>query len=299
LLTGGIKDLFDPDAKIYNRALELLERGDYEEAKAIFEDLGDYKDSKEHLSKFYYMPTSFEYSLPGKKSTNDITYNSMNLPASEITIREDVYACAEFVYDDNGNIIKQIMINKTAETVSEYEYIYDGNGKRIAANFSAADGSRASHAFAYDNEGRLIEENYEDDAYAYNRKITYDQNGNIIKEEYIIDGVTSVYSIDVTLDDAGRVAKEVCTYPDGSLESLEYTYDKNGNCVKKVFTDYDGEKATYDYIYDIYGNVTAEIFTNPDGSIYYIKTKYVLMYVPTGITEGTELFFIDYWATRL
>ena len=35
----------DPNDKDYSEALSLIEQGKYEEAKAFFEKLGDYKDS--------------------------------------------------------------------------------------------------------------------------------------------------------------------------------------------------------------------------------------------------------------
>ena len=40
------------DYLAYTKAVSLLEDGKYEEAKTIFEELGDYKDSQKEIEKF-------------------------------------------------------------------------------------------------------------------------------------------------------------------------------------------------------------------------------------------------------
>ena len=62
---------------------------------------------------------------------------------------------------------------------------------------------------------------------------------------------------------------------------------------------YDGNQTTYDLTYDEHGNVIKEVFTDVDGTTNYVKTEYKLMYIPTGITEGTYAFFVDFWGDRL
>jgi hypothetical protein len=164
-ISNSIQDL-TPEGQAYNKALELIENGKYEEAKIVFEQLGDYRDSEDYLSKFYYMPISFEYDLVGKKGTNPVTYNSMNLPSAETTKREDVDAVASFEYDENGNIIKQIMTNYTAETVDFFDYIYDSgdvsdghggilNGKQDAMTYFGDDEEMYHQPFSQ-GEDRLV-----------------------------------------------------------------------------------------------------------------------------------------------
>jgi YD repeat-containing protein len=94
------------------------------------------------------------------------------------------------------------------------------------------------------------------------------------------------------------IIKEVCTYEDGSEESLEYSYDTNGNCARIVYTDAYGENF-YDYTYDEHGNVVKEVFTDSDGNVQYVNTKYELLYIPCGITDGTDYFFRGLWKDRL
>ena len=240
----------DPKAAEYENALVLLANCDYVGAKAAFEALGHYKDAKEYLSKFYYMPISFEYDLIDKKGTNDVAYNSLNLPISETTIRSDVQAVSKFVYDDKGNIIEQITIKNTEADpeISRYVYTYDIDGYLASANYTGYDGYVAAYTFWYDDKG------------------------NNTKQIYV-DGY-------------------------GTYEYL-MTYDENGNCAREVFTDADGEQSAYDYTYDEHGNVVKEVFTDSDGNVQYVNTKYELLYIPCGITDGTDYFFRGLWKDRL
>ena len=61
----------------------------------------------------------------------------------------------------------------------------------------------------------------------------------------------------------------------------------------------DGERYTYDYTYDENGSLVQERLTDNDGAEQYVKIKYQLLYLPTGVTQGTEMFFIDFWGDRL
>lgn len=293
-------DTHEPKANRYEYALTLLANCDYEGAKKAFEQLGDYKDAKEYLSKFYYMPISFEYDLIDKKGTNDVAYNSKNLPISETTIRSDVQAVSKFAYDDNGNIIEQTTIKNTAgdPEIYRYVYTYDEKGHLATANYTAHDGYVASYTFFYDDEGNNTKQIYEDEYGVYEYLMTYDENGNMLSQALVYNGEVESMNIVVTYNDSGLIIKEVCTYYDGSQESLDYSYDVDGKCIRVVFTDANGENI-YDYTYDDHGNVIKEIYTSFNGTVQYVNTKYELVYIPYGITEGTDYFFRGLWSERL
>lgn len=290
----------DTKAVEYERALTLLANCDYEGAKEAFEKLGDYRDAKEYLSKFYYMPISFEYDLVDKKGTNDIAYNSQNLPISEIIIRPDAQGVSKFAYDDKGNIIEQIMIKNTEgePEISRYVYTYNENGQLITANYTGYDGYVASYTFFYDDKGNNVKQIYEDEYSTYEYLMTYDENGNMLSQVLMYNGEVESMNIVATYNESGKVIREVCTYYDGSQESKDYTYDANGKCTQVVFTDENGENV-YEYTHDEHGNVIKEIYTSFDGSVQYVNTKYELVYIPYGITEGTDFFFRGFWADRL
>lgn len=293
-------DVRDPKANGYEKALTLLANCDYEGAKAAFEQLGDYRDAQEYLSKFHYMPISFEYDLIDKKGTNDVAYNSKNLPISETTMRSDVQAVSKFAYDDNGNIIEQTMVKNTAGAPEIYRYVYtyDENGHLLTANYTAHDGYVASYTYLYDEKGNNTKQIYVDAYSTYEYLMTYDENGNMLSQVLLYDGEVESMNIVATYSDNGMLVREVCTYYDGSQESLDYNYDASGKCTKVVFTDANGENI-YDYTYDEYGNVIKEVYTSFDGTVQYVNTKYELVYIPYGITEGTDYFFRGLWSERL
>ena len=290
----------DPKAQDYENALILLANCDYVGAKSAFEKLGDYRDAQEYLSKFYYMPISFEYDLIDKKGTNDVAYNSQNLPISETTMRSDVQAINKFAYDDNGNIIEQTMIKNTSgePEIYRYVYTYDEQGYLLTANYTGHDGYVASYTFLYDNKGNNTKQIYKDEYGTYEYLMTYDENGNMLSQVVLYDGEFEVMNIVKTYNENGMIIKEVCTFDDGSQEYLDYYYDANGNCIKNVFTDSSGE-TVYDFTYDEHGNVIKEICTGSDGSVQYVNTKYELVYIPYGITGGTDYFFRGLWSERL
>ena len=128
--------------------------------------------------------------------------------------------------------------------------------------------------------------------------MTYDENGNMLSQVLVYNGEVESMNIVATYNESGKVIREVCTYYDGSQESKDYTYDVNGKCTQVVFTDENGENV-YEYTYDEHGNVIKEIYTSFDGSVEYVNTVYELVYIPYGITKGTDFFFRGFWAERL
>ena len=294
---GGDTDRNEQD---YTSAIALIASGDYAGAKALFEKLGDYKDSKEYLSRFYYMPTSFTYDLLDKKGANPITYDDRNLPACEIIEREDVVGKAEFFYDDNGNIIEQRVVNNGF--LASYFYEYDDNGKRIGAVYSAEDGSTANHVFEYDDKGNTVKETYTDvDGGVYIYLMEYDEHGNMIRQEGVYGNGESTYVlyVEYTYDDNGRVIREVWSYPDGSQETTDHTYDERGNHTSEIYTDEDGEQCGYTFTYDENNSMIREVYTHEDGTVETVEIEYTLKYIPCGVTYWTETFFISFWADRL
>lgn len=292
-----------PDLKAseYEEALVLLANCDYAGAKAAFEKLGDYRDAKEYLSKFYYMPTSFEYDLYDKKGTNIIGYNGLNLPVKEITMRADVQAIYDLVYDDQGNMIEQILImnTDTEHQISTYKYSYDEAGRRVSANYLSYDGIAVSYNYEYDEKGNNVKMTYEDSSGKIEYSMTYDENGRVVRNEMTNSEGTVILNISYVADEQKRTVKEIWAYDGFGEEYIDYTYDAKGNVVKKMFTELDGDQYTYEYTYDENGSLIHELLTDKDGGQQYVKIEYQLLYIPTGITQGTEMFFIDFWGDRL
>lgn len=285
----------------YENALVLLANCDYAGAKDAFEKLGEYRDAKEYLSKFYYMPTSFEYDLYDKKGTNSISYNGLNLPVGETVMRADLQAIYDFVYDDNGNMIEQIltMNTDTEYQISTYKYTYDEEGRRVSANYLSYDGIAVSYNYEYDEKGDNVKMKYEDSSRTIEYFITYDENGRKTRNEIVENGNTIILNISYVADEQMRTTQEIWSYDGIGVEYIDYVYDDNDNVVKQVFTTLEGERYTYDYTYDENGSLIQERLTDNDGAEQYVKIEYQLLYLPTGVTQGTEMFFIDFWGDRL
>ena len=59
----------------YEEALRLLQDGKYEDAKILFEKLGDYKDAADYLSKFFYLPAWIYNDIIGKGGSYEYFFN--------------------------------------------------------------------------------------------------------------------------------------------------------------------------------------------------------------------------------
>jgi hypothetical protein len=93
-------------SKDYEEAISLLESGQYEEAKAIFEEIGDYKDSQKYLSGFRYMVTGMTYQADGETGTITITLDSNNLPTRLSLQNGEINSAYVFVYGEGGRIVR-------------------------------------------------------------------------------------------------------------------------------------------------------------------------------------------------
>ena len=282
----------------YATALAKIIDRDYEGAYALFEQLGDYKDSKKYLENFYYMPTWTSFNLSNKSGTIDILYNEFNLPVEEISHREDMERTTEFEYDEFGNVVKQIAIINGES--SSYTYVYNETGYYDYAHYVGADGSECTYEYTYNEDGYKTTETYSD--YLENGYVctfTYDENNNLIGMAFEVSG--EIYSVDITytFDENGYITKKVSNYSDGVEEILEYTYDEEGKKTKCVFEAYDDSVTTFDYTYDDNGNLIKTTSTDADGAKQTVEHRYELMYLPLGYTVGSYYFFDGYWTTVL
>ena len=118
----------------YNNACALIESGEYEKAYATFKELGNYKDSEKHLSRFMYFPSVVNYNLYDRSGVITVTLGSYNLPVhllTEGTIEEIGSYTKDgwYTYDGKGNWMRQaVMYNGTLMT---YDYTYDANNNII------------------------------------------------------------------------------------------------------------------------------------------------------------------------
>ena len=279
----------------YDKALALIEEGKFTEAKALFEALGDYKDSKDHLSKFRYFPSVQSYVLEDRSGVINITIGGdLNLPIRLTSSNQLKTTDGEYVFDDEGKLIKQTVIqsdNGGEPYVHYIEYTYDDNGNLLAAVYTNKDGNVGyTNSYAYDEDGNLIREEAStpDNGVVYATDYTIGEDGKTTTETYTEGDYTYVGTY--IYDDNGNLAK-IEYSDDGSY--WNYVYNEDGSLAKEEFVTNDNEKYTYAFFYDDNGNVIKETYTHADGTVEKIESEYVLVYVPIELPAGTEFMLIQ------
>lgn len=305
----------DGNTKKYNEALALIEAKDYEGAKKLFEELGDYRDAKEKLDRFAYVVT--KATCADDASSLQLTFNEKGLPTQVVTSNggDIPYACTnDYTYDANGNLIKMVFTNDyyTATT----NYTYDANGNLIKMVDASSDGDDYICDYTYDANGNLIKmvETYYDD-FTSTISYIYDANGNLIKSVQS-DSDNDTYTTEYTYDTNGNLIKE----SGGNTSSTEYTYDANGNLIQKAKNNsflgstttynydingnlfkevyiYNGNTYTTEYIYDANGSLIKEVYTTSNG---YSETtqfeyEYKLVYLTYDLPEFYQETLDNFW----
>ena len=262
----------------YESALSYLAAGNYTEAFKLFQELGDYSDAADHLSRFYLAPvkkteTYFWEEEIISEYTVDITYTAQGR-IDKITTSNGVMVM--YTYNADGNIIKEVYPEVNEETGEDCprvnNYTYDVNGNLIKLEQIESNGAKYSYEFTYDANGNMIKE--VDTDYSGNQSVselTYDTNGNLIKIVYIGGALyNNQYTTEHTYDAEGRCVKTVHTYVYADNSVMIYTneniYDEAGRLVKCVSTNPNGEQHTIDYTYDEDDTLIKEVEGYPDGS---------------------------------
>ena len=88
---------------MYQLAIKDVEINVFEESRNLFEELGDYKDSKDYLSRFYSMPS---YVIDGNGFTSTLYYDKTG------TIREIRF---EYRKEQNYHTYDYLCIRKLLE----------------------------------------------------------------------------------------------------------------------------------------------------------------------------------------
>ena len=258
----------------YQRALDLVESGDYEEARVLFEKVGYYKDAKDHLKRFYTFPTVIRYNLLEKQGSAEFFLNEYNLPAKIVTNNTIQNNVCEFFYSDETGFFTKQQVTYEVDGTESYEYTYHDNDEHAEILYTALDGRQALQVFTYDKKDRLIDERYTAvDGRKYAAVKTYDKDGNLIVDQIdTLDGIR--YTYEYIYDENGNMLSEVCTDSDGNRSATEYTYDAEEYLIRVVYTDIDGAVYTTEYTYDANGAMSGYVETVPDGTQYVAEYSY-------------------------
>lgn len=296
----------ETDEECYNRALTLLGEGKIEDAYTLFLSIKEYADVPTYLSYFVFKADEhtyqtfdpkygthyidrYEYDECGRR----IITESLNVKSGGTVIYFDQY-------DAKGHLIQTGNINADGTTYGVTAYEYDEKGRpilqkdsggtisleydeedRIIKRVRNARGQNDTTWYAYDEQGRLIEQVYKPDDMRIWNKYTWEYNeyGDVIKRTIQstfgfldppnnTDTVVNVYVKEY--DENGRLIK--ITYEDGSY--IAYEYDENGNEIKYTSYYKANDFVIFYFTYDENGNMTEYRREDETGITGYMHTTY-------------------------
>ena len=297
----------DPNAVKYDEAFALIEQGKYEAAYQMFTELGDYRDAKDQLANFRYVPTKVvtQDLLYGNTTNIEFLYNEKNFPIRETNTRGTYTAVYEYTYDNDGNLTE-------TNYVDNYRivYTYDENQRVSQMAFLYQTNVTSYISYTYDAKGNLIKQ---DTGAGSVRVYLYDENNNITKT--YIEGIESANSnvSEYFYDVNGYLVKETFAMLEGSIDTvieysynangdlihtvyekgteyengIEYIYDANRRLIQKTVTDALGQKTVYDYSYDDAGNLIMETMSKSGTLTETQSYEYKLVYFP--FTRSKEI----------
>ena len=258
----------------YNKALKLIENGNYEEARVIFSELGIYQDSQKYLRHLHYIPVSINIQRDGQTATTEVEIGRNGLPANVKHVDSGKETLYSFTYNSNGDLKKLSYTSYTGD-VLKVSYTYDETGRLVSETQSngALESTTVSYSYdSKDNVSKVVRTGLGGQEFISESE--YDSYGNIIRRtdifsetdkvtvDYIYSGAkltkaiyhysdTVRYTEEYTYDSNGRLSMTMCIYTNGDQASCEYTYDENGNVTKKTVTDEMGGQTVYEYTYKL------------------------------------------------
>lgn len=241
----------------YNIAVKYFGNGEYMEARKLFYEMYDYKDSKEYFDQIDCVATKkVTTKSDGRVYTQEYTYDSKGNVTKEVhTDSNGNTVTSEYTYDSNGNEIKKVSTYSDGSVYTS-ENTYDSKGNKTKYVFTDSDGNVDVDTFeyTYDSKGNKTKSVWTySDGSAGTSEYTYDSNDNITKiVETYLDGI--VYTYKFTYDSNGNVIKEVCTDSDDGTETFEYTLDSDERLIKEIHTYSNGKQSTEtENVYNKYG----------------------------------------------
>ena len=313
----------NPKEAKYLEAFDMIEAGNYEEAYALFVELGDYKDAAKEAAYFRYMPVGHHVVCTSEEGEEIVTYtvtlNDQNLPATVVeeyntgykhtcvytydergvVIRQEctdtdgeknVY---EATFDANGNYLTETVTDKDGN-VSKFDFTYNEKGQQVKVVTTNNPGSYRSYTIAYDDQGREIEVLFEFDDENIIERTTYNEAGDILRKSWEVEG-GEVYSIDdYHYDEKGRLVEILFTEDgeDGGYRKVTYNDKDQIHTVHAVYAYGYEYMSTYEY--DEHGNLIKEIYATPSDEYCddVIESTYQFVYFPFEYSEDDweELF---------
>ena len=273
----------------YNKALELIEMGENEEAYELLKSVGFYKNAKKMLKDFYFVPTQ----IVGNRFVLEISYDERHFPVKyilDISDGKSVYT-ADYEFDDNG-----FLIGQTESGFGKHvtKYFYNNEGLLdYAVTYDAYDKQFLEETkYTYDDDGNLIEEDYGNTKRIY----VYDRKGKLVKAFTTTDktGAEEKVVTKYSYDSKGRLMEKTGD-PLSRYDFSKYSYDSDGRLVK-VTGRYVGEIETITSVYDDNDNLVEEIMVRPYyGEERHVYIEYECIYAPNLPSKIKERLDVNIW----
>lgn len=204
----------------------------------------------------------------------------LNLLRTEYHADGSVKDVTKYIYDESGNMTKDISYAADGSIESYVEYENDTNGNCIKSTTYDADGKvTESDESKYDsNNNYLGSTTYDSDGNITDScEYVFDDNGNEVEETYVstfeFDGISTtikgVYKYEY--DDKNRQTKWISYGEDGTTVTniYEYAYDDAGNQITMTEYDADGSVlSVQNREYDSDNNLIKDATSDADGTVF-------------------------------
>ncbi len=158
-----LNNIIIPNTK-YNKAVKLIDSGDYMSSYLLFREIYGYRDSKDYLSHF--------------KICYDEKYYTISTPTIITT------SVSKYTYDSKGNVVKEVYMGHDGNVTQINEYVYDSDGNLVKKIDIFSDGTKETSEYTYDIKGNMAKEIEKDaDGNIWcSTRYSYDNNGYLLKK---------------------------------------------------------------------------------------------------------------------
>ncbi len=290
----------------YNSAVKLMENGQYLEAIAAFEALGDYKDSANKIpecqellkeaelvaqyadAEELMVNGAYEEAIEAfgklnsyKDSTERIAECEMLLSAERYTEAEELLAKGQYEealaifkalgeYKDSADRIVECEDFLCGEKYAEAEtLLVNGQYEEAYCILATLGDYRDTKAYLADFIVVPEQETHTDSNSSYTVRNTYNDQGSLIKEATTYSEGTSITTY--TYDSNGLMTKQFLSSYIGSTSSTEFTYNEAGQLIAEYWVVNVGKPTVTTYSYNDDGLLTEKVCTTPYGTISYTR----------------------------
>lgn len=197
------------------------------------------------------------------------------------------YLYTEFIYDENGQVVKEVWYNSEYGTTGtdNYTYMQQDDGTTLVRRMAEGEAIHGDE-FLYDANGMCIES-------IYYSALTSDPE-KMFTEDHIESRTNYEY------DDSGRLLVSTTVRENGSKTAIEYDYDDNGRVVsvEEKNLDTGTVNVSHQYVYDgddfVQENYTSVSFGE---NLYDCTSEYE--YGDNGLLSTKKIIYVDTGGAKL